>query len=74
MELSNYNMFVDLIIPLFDGKTFDEYVIILMVCSLANAIFKKIQARLVLQKPRIQKQEEIHEFKRKNIKKERWQN
>ena len=42
MELINYNLFVDFIIPLFEGKTFDKYLIILMVRSLANGIFKKI--------------------------------
>ena len=48
MELINYNLFVDFIIPLFEGKTFDQYLIILMVRSLANIIFKKIWARLGL--------------------------
>ena len=58
MELINYNLFVDFIVPLFDGKTFDQYLIILMVRSLANVIFKKIRDRLILLKQRIMKQEE----------------
>ena len=31
MELINYKLYVDFIVPLFDGKTFDQYLIILMV-------------------------------------------
>ena len=31
LELINYKLFVDFIIPLFDGKTFAQYLIILMV-------------------------------------------
>ena len=58
MELINYNLFVDFIIPLFEGKTFDQYLIILMVRSLANVIFKRIRARLVLLRQRLLKTEE----------------
>ena len=58
MELINYKLYVDFIIPLFEGKTFDQYLIILMVRSLANVIFKKIWARLVLLRQRHLKMEE----------------
>ena len=58
MELINYNLFVDFIVPLFDGKTFNQYLIILIVGSLANVIFKKIWARLVLLRQRLLKMEE----------------
>ena len=58
MELINYNLFIDFIVPLFDGKTFDQYLIILMMHSLANVIFKKIWASLILLKQRMMKQEE----------------
>ena len=58
MELINYKLFVDFIVPLFEGKTFDQYLIILMVRSLANVIFKKIWARLVLLRQRHLKTEE----------------
>ena len=58
MELINYKLYVDFIVPLFDGKTFDQYLIILMVRSLANVIFKKIWARLVLLRQRYLKTEE----------------
>ena len=57
MELIKYNLFVDFIVPLFEGKTVDQYLIILMVRSLANVIFKKIWARLVLLRQRMLKQE-----------------
>ena len=58
MELINYTLFVDFIIPLFDKKTFDQYLIILMTRSLANVIFKRIWARLVLLRQRAMKMEE----------------
>ena len=58
MELINYKLYVDFIIPLFEGKTFGQYLIILMVRSLANIIFKKIWARLVLLRQRHLKTEE----------------
>ena len=50
MELINYHLFVDFIVPLFERKTFDQYLIILMVRSLANVIFKKIWAKLIILK------------------------
>ena len=58
MELIKYNLFVDFIVPLFEGKTFDQYLIILMVRSLANVMFKQIWARLVLLRQRLMKTEE----------------
>ena len=58
MELINYTLFVDFIVPLFEGKTFYQYLIILMVRSLANVLFKKIWARLVLLRQRLLKTEE----------------
>ena len=48
MELINYSLIVDFIVPLFEGKTSDQYLIILMARSLANVLFNKIWARLVL--------------------------
>ena len=58
MELINYNLFVDFIIPLFDKKTFDQYLIILLTRSLGNVIFKRIWAKLVLLRKRALKMEE----------------
>ena len=58
MELINYHLFVDFIIPLFEKKTFDQYLIILMVRSLASVILKKVSAKLVVLKERKEKQEE----------------
>ena len=34
--------------PLFEGKTYDQYLIILLVRSLANVILKKVWAKLIL--------------------------
>ena len=42
MELINYHLFVDFIVPLFEKKTFDQYLIILMIRSLANVVLKKV--------------------------------
>ena len=58
MELINYHLFVDFIVPLFEKKTFNQYLIILMVRSLASVIFKKIWAKLIVLKQRQSKQEE----------------
>ena len=58
MELINYHLFVNFIIPLFEKKTFDQYLIILMVRSLASVILKKVWAKLVVLKERKEKQEE----------------
>ena len=58
MELINYRLFVDFIVPLFYKKQFDQYLIILMIRSLANVIFKKIWAKLIVLKQRQTKQEE----------------
>ena len=41
MELINNKLFVEFIIPLFEGNFFDQYLIILMVHSLAIVILKK---------------------------------
>ena len=35
MELINFTLYNEFIVPLFDGKTFNQYLIILMVWSLA---------------------------------------
>ena len=58
MELVNYKLFVDFTVPLFEGKTFDQYSIILMLCSLANVILKRVWARLVLLRQKLMKAEE----------------
>ena len=61
MELINFTIYKELIAPLFEGKTFDQYLIILMVSSLANVIFKKIwlQLRLVVLRQRMLKQKRM---------------
>ena len=58
MELINYTLYKEFIVPLFEGKTFDQYLIILMVRSLANVILKKIWLRLVVLRQRMLKTEE----------------
>ena len=47
-EIINFRLYEEFIVPWFDGKTYDQYLIILMVWSLANVIFKRIWARLLL--------------------------
>ena len=60
MELINFRLFVDFIIPLFEGKTFDQYLNILMVRSLANVILKKVWAMhtLIILRQKLLKEEE----------------
>ena len=58
MELINYQLFVDFIVPLFAKKQFDQYLIILIIRSLASVIFNKIWAKLMVLKERQTKQEE----------------
>ena len=74
MELINYKLYVDFIVPLFEGKTFDQYLIILMVRSLANVIFKKIWARLVLLRQRYLKTEENTMLQKELLQAKRCQN
>ena len=47
-EIISYKRFADFIVPLFEGKMFDQYLIILMVRSLANVILKKVWAKLII--------------------------
>ena len=54
----NFRSFYEFIVPLFEGKTFDQYLIILMVQSLANVILKKVWARLLLLRQRLLQEEE----------------
>ena len=59
LELINFTLYNEFIVPLFEGKTFDQYLIILMVRSLANVIFKKIWLRLVVLNQRLLKLNKI---------------
>ena len=57
-EIINFRLFDEFIRPLFEGKTYDQYLIILLVRSLANVILKKVWAKLLLLRQRsIQKEE-----------------
>ena len=47
-EIINFRLFDEFIKPLFEGKTFDQYLIIVMVRSLANVVLKKVWAKLLL--------------------------
>ena len=51
-EIINFRLYDEFIVPLFEGKTFDQYLIILMVRSLANVILKRVWARLLLLRER----------------------
>ena len=66
MELINFTLYKEFIVSLFDGKTFDQYLIILMVRSLANVIFKKIWARLVVLRQRLLKTEQNAMMQKEN--------
>ena len=57
MELVNFTLCNEFIVPLFDGKIFNQYLIILIVRFLANFLFKKIWARLVVLRQRLLKTE-----------------
>ena len=56
-EIINFRLFNEFIRPLFEGKTYDQYLIILLVRSLANAILKKVWAKLLLLRDRSIKDE-----------------
>ena len=70
MELINFTLYKEFIAPLFEGKTFDQYLIILMIRSLANVIFKKIWLRLVVLRQRMLKTVE-HAMRQKEISQDR---
>ena len=70
LELINYTLYNEFIIPLFEAKTFDQYLIILMLRSLANVTFKKIWLRLVVLRQRLQKTEQ-NAMKQKEASQER---
>ena len=57
-EIINFRLFDEFIKLLFEGKTFDQYLIILMVRSLANVILKKVWAKLLLLRQRSIQDEE----------------
>ena len=57
-EIINFRLFDEFIKPLFEGKTFDQYLIILMVRSLAILILKKVWAKLLLLRQRSIQDEE----------------
>ena len=61
-----YKLFVDFIVPLFEGKTFEQYLIILMVRSLANVVLKKVWARLVLLRQKLMKAAENTRMQKKS--------
>ena len=57
-EIINFRLFDEFIRPLFEGKTYDQYLIILLVRSLANVILKKVWAKLLLLRQRSIQDEE----------------
>ena len=59
METITSRLFVNFIGPLFEGKTFDQYLIIVMVRSLANVILKKVWPKLIILRQKLLKEEEI---------------
>ena len=57
-EIINFRLFDEFISPLFEGKTFDQYLIITMVRSLANVILLRVWAKLLLLRQRAIQEEE----------------
>ena len=55
--LINYKLFVDFIVPLFEDKTFDQNLIILIVRSLANVVLKKVWAKMIILRHKLIKDE-----------------
>ena len=53
-----FRLYDEFIVPLFEGNTFDQDLIILMVRSLANVMLKKVWARLLLLRHRALQEEE----------------
>ena len=47
-EIIHFRLFNEFIVPLFDGKMYDQYLVILMVRSLANVILRRIWVQLLL--------------------------
>ena len=47
-EIINFRLFNEFIVPRFDGKIYDQYLVILMVRSLANVILRRIWVKLLL--------------------------
>ena len=57
-EIINFRLFDEIRRPLFEGKTYDQYLIILLVRFLANVILKKVWAKLLLLRDKSIKDEE----------------
>ena len=66
IELINFTLYNAFIVPLLDGKRFDQYLIILMVRSLANVLFKKMWARSVVLRQRLLKIEKNAMMQKEN--------
>jgi methyltransferase-like protein len=47
-EMIHFRLFNEFIVPLFDGKMYDQYLVILMVRSLANVILRRVWVQLLL--------------------------
>ena len=69
----NFRLYDEFIVPLFEGKTFDQHLIILMVRSLANVTPKKVWARLLLLRQRSIQEEENSKKQKESNQKILWQ-
>ena len=47
-EIIHFRLFNEFVVPLFDGKMYDQYLVILMVRSLANVILRRVWVQLLL--------------------------
>ena len=68
-EKISFRLFDKFIVPLFEGKTFDQYLIILVVRSLANVILKNYGLRYFSESKNCYRKKQTPESKMKAVKK-----
>ena len=62
MELINYRLYVEFVLPLFKGKTYDQNLTVLMVRLLANVIH--LTQKLIKNEENAKKQQELKQEKK----------
>ena len=72
-EIINFRLFNEFIVPLFDGKMYDQYLVVLMVRSLANVILRRIWVKLLLLIDKLYGMKLTPDDRKKNARKNRWQ-
>jgi len=69
-EIIHFRLFNEFIVPLFDGKMYDQYLVILMVRSLANVILRRIWVQLLLLREKTL-HEEANALRQKEVRQEK---